>query len=83
MILNFFSRGHGRKIEVQGVRQQGQWSQSLSDVNWELLQLCEGALTQRGSYDLAMAGILIGSALEAYKGDWKAIHGSLEAIGDV
>ena len=42
-----------------------------------------GALTQCGSYDLAMAGVLIGSALEAYEGDWKAIHGVLEAIGGV
>lgn len=38
------------------------------------LYLRRHRLTQRRSYDLAMAGVLICSALEAYEGDGKAIH---------
>ena len=30
-----------------------------------------------------MAGVLIGSALEAYEGDWKAIHGLWNQMVDV
>lgn len=46
--------------------------QSESSLN--PLYVRRRGLTQRRSYDLAMAGVLICSALEAYEGDRKAIH---------
>ena len=45
----------------------------MVDSSWRKFE--EGwLLTQRGPYDLAMAGVLIGTALEAYEGDGEAVH---------